>query len=310
MRRKINGCILLCLILLFSLTACEKKRTDVGEKDTYIYCLNADRTGLVKVRYSVEEKDALKAAEAMLKELKSEPQDIDYTAPITEKIKINEVRIGNGLLYIDFGEGYQKLGPVEEKLIRAAIVKSIVKIDGISGLWFTVDGTELLDSTGKVRGVMTEDDFVQNTGSALSSYQTATLTLYFANETGDKLVAQSMDVKYSSNMSKEKLIVEKLVKGPKKNAGYPTINPDVTILGVTIKDGICYVNLDEEFLTSQIDVKPEITVYSIVNSLVEGTAASKVQITVSGEKNIHYRETFDLTQPVQSDMSWVEVKEE
>lgn len=115
-----------------------------------------------------------------------------------------------------------------------------------------------------------------------------------------------MDVKYSSNMSKEKLIVEKLMKGPKKNAGYPTINPAVSLLGVTIKDGICYVNLDDEFLTGGVDVKPEITIYSIVNSLVEGTTASKVQITVNGEKNISYKDTVDLTQPLQWDMSWVE----
>ena len=37
---------------------------------------------------------------------------------------------------------------------------------------------------------MTEDDFVENTGSSPSAYQTVELTLYFANESGDKLVPQ------------------------------------------------------------------------------------------------------------------------
>lgn len=310
MKRKISICLVLCVLLLFVLSACEKKRTEIKKGEPYIFCLNGDRRGLIKYKYEITEKDPLIAADEMLRELSKQSEDIEYTAPLTEEIKVNSSWLDGELLYLDFNEAYNELDPIEEKLVRAALVKSLVKIDGISGIWFTVLGTELSDSEGRVRGVMTEDDFVQITGSSLSSYQTTTLTLYFANETGDKLVARTLDAKYNSNMSKEKLIVEKLVKGPKKSTGYPTINPNSTILGVTIKDGICYVNFDEEFLNNDYDVKPEITIYSIVNSLMENTVASKVQITVSGEKKIHYRETVDLTQPIQYDMSWVETKEE
>ncbi len=223
---------------------------------------------------------------------------------------MNTCKLEGELLYLDFNGRYTDIPPLEEKLVRAAVVQSLIRIEGISVLWISVDGEDLRDSEGQILGYQNEDDFVQNTGSSLNSYQTGTLTLYFANETGDKLTEQHMDVKYSSNMSKEKLIVEKLMKGPKKNAGYPTINPAVSLLGVTIKDGICYVNLDDEFLTGGVDVKPEITIYSIVNSLVEGTTASKVQITVNGEKNISYKDAVDLTQPLQRDMGWVENAEE
>ena len=45
------------------------------------------------------------------------------------------------------------------------------------------------------------------------------------------------------------------------------------------------MNFDSEFLDSAYDVKPEVAVYSLVNSLIEGTPASKVQITINGEKN-------------------------
>ena len=305
MKRKIAGLVSVCFCLLLLLAACSK-RTTVKDDRSFIYCLNGDRTGLTKVTYEVKQTDPLKAAEAMLKELAKPSEDIDYTAPIPKGVKVNTCELEGELLYLDFSGQYRDIPPLEEKLVRAAVVQSLVRIDGVSVLWFSVDGEDLRDSDGKILGYQNEDDFVQNTGSSLNSYQTATLTLYFANETGDKLTEQHMDVKYSSNMSKEKLIVEKLMKGQKKNAGYPTINPAVSLLGVTIKDGICYVNLDDEFLTGGVDVKPEITIYSIVNSLVEGTTASKVQITVNGEKNISYKDTVDLTQPLQWDMSWVE----
>ena len=113
-------------------------------------------------------------------------------------------------------------------------------------------------------------------------------------------VVQSLDVRYSSNVSREKLIVEKLMQGPSGSGAYPMINPDANLLSVTIKDGICYVNFDSTFLTGAYDVLPEVTVYSIVNSLVEGTEAQQVQITINGETDAKYMETVDLSQPLEA----------
>ena len=119
-----------------------------------------------------------------------------------------------------------------------------------------------------------------------------------------------MDVRYSSNVSKEKLIVEKLMQGPGSSGAYPTINPDTNLLSVTTKDGICYVNFDSTFLTGAYDVLPQITIYSVVNSLVEGTDAARVQITINGESNARYMETVDLSQPLEKNMDWVAVEDE
>lgn len=300
---KKRGWALLCILgVLLLVCACGKK-TDVEEGDSYIYCLNEDRTGLTRVQFENPETEPLAAAKAILEEMKKPSEDITYTTPLPEDVNIQGCTLESKVLMVDFSEEYGQLSTIEEKLVRAAIVQSVVRIDGISALWFTVDGESLRDKDGRSLGFQNEDDFVQNMGSALSSYQTATLTLYFANETGDGLVSQQMDVKYSSNVSKEKLIVEKLMKGPKKGA-YPTINTEVSLLGVTIKDEICYVNFDSEFLVGGLDVMPEITIYSIVNSLVDGTDAERVQILVNGESGFSYMETIDLTQPLEKDESW------
>ena len=151
---------------------------------------------------------------------------------------------------------------------------------------------------------------MENTGSSPSAYQTDTLILYFADREGDSLVTQKKDVRYSSNVSREKLIVEKLMQGPSGSGAYPTINPDANLLSVTIKDGICYVNFDSTFLTGAYDVLPEVTIYSIVNSLVEGTEAVQVQITINGETNAKYMETVDLSQPFEANIDLVAADEE
>ena len=132
---------------------------------------------------------------------------------------------------------------------------------------------------------MTEDDFMKNTGSSPSAYQTVELTLYFANESGDKLVPQKVSARYSSNLSKEKMIVEKLMQGPESGA-YPTINPNANLLGVTIKDDICYVNFDSTFLNGEYDILPKLTIYSIVNSLVEGTGRRRFRLRLTESQKL------------------------
>ena len=288
-----------CLCLSVMLASCGK-RTDVGKEDPFIYCLNEDRTGLTKISYDFPEGNAEETARAVLEELKEPAEEIEYTAPIPKEVKVQGCRLRGSILDVDFNSAYLEMGALEEKLVRAAIVQSLVLIDGINAVSFTVDGEMLKDSTGFPVGLMNEDDFVENTGSSPTAYQTDTLTLYFADKEGDSLVPREVDVRYSSNVSREKLIVEKLMQGPSGGGAYPTINPDANLLSVTIKDGICYVNFDSTFLTGAYDVLPEVTVYSIVNSLVEGTEAQQVQITINGETDAKYMETVDLSQPLEA----------
>ena len=117
-----------------------------------------------------------------------------------------------------------------------------------------------------------------------------------------------MEVRYNSNVSREKLIVGKLMKGPETSAPKATINPDTNLLSVTTKDGICYVNFDKTFLKGAYDVKPQVTIYSLVNSLTQGTGVGKVQISINGENHVKYMQTVDLSQPLEADLGWNEEK--
>jgi len=109
--------------------------------------------------------------------------------------------------------------------------------------------------------------------------------LYFANAAGDKLIASYREKHYSTNTPLERFVVEELIAGPSGQIEglYPVINPETKIVNILTKDGICYVNLDSNFLTVINNVSTEVAVYSIVNSLVEFDNINKVQILVNGE---------------------------
>ena len=309
MKRLRRAVFLLLPVLTVLLTACAK-RTDVGGDDSYIYSLNTDRTGLVKITFEFDEEDPLEQAEAILKEMKKPASEIEYTTVFPEDVEVAECEMSGGILTVDFNGAYLRMESLEEKLVRAAVVQSLVRVDGINAVSFSVEGESLKDGDGRTVGLMNADDFVENTASSPSANQTGTLVLYFANEAGDKLVAQKMDVRYSSNVSRETLIVEKLMQGPQGGDAGPVINPDTNLLSVTIKDRICYVNFDSTFLTGAYDIVPELTVYSIVNSLVEGTEADQVQITINGESDNTYMEAVDLSRPLEEDMDWVAAEDD
>ena len=70
------------------------------------------------------------------------------------------------------------------------------------------------------------------------------------------------------------------------------------------------MNFDSAFLTGAYDVLPEVTVYSIVNSLIEGTEAGQVQITINGETNAEYMDAVDLSQPLSENLDLLAVKDD
>ena len=99
----------------------------------------------------------------------------------------------------------------------------------------------------------------------------------------------------------EQQVVEQLIKGPLENdvaengAVFPTVNPSVTILSVTVRDRVCYVNLSEEFLTPVSNVTSQTALYSLVNSLVELPGVNKVQISIDGNTDVTFRDSVSLT---------------
>ena len=133
--------------------------------------------------------------------------------------------------------------------------------------------------------LMNADQFINNDGNEINTYELVKVKLYFANAAGDKLIASYREKHYSTNTPLERFVVEELIAGPSGQIEglYPVINPETKIVNILTKDGICYVNLDSNFLTVINNVSTEVAVYSIVNSLVELDNINKVQILVNGE---------------------------
>ena len=276
---------------------------------TYIYYVNADGTGLAKEEYAFSENGMEEQIEAVLDELRKDTDSIDYKSAYPEYVHINGWEIEESDLKIDFSDSYKRMDVTEELLLRAATVHTLEQVGGVDYIKFTVEGEELEDSEGREQGYMNHDSFVENTGSSIHNFQEGSLHLFFADKSGSKLVEEVVSVRYNSNMSVEKLIAEQLIIGTSMEGLYPTLPPETKIFGVSVRDGICYVNFDDGFLYMDYKISPQVWIYSVVNSIVAGGEAGQVQILVNGGTDVTYQDDISLEKPLSRNLEIVKEKE-
>ena len=284
---------ILLLAVPLLLAGCGKKQQE-DESGYRIWYINQDETCLKYENKELQSKNEEGMLREMMEVMRETPEDEDLKPAIPEDVQLLDFNFEHNQLYLNFSPEYKKMPKVYEVLCRAAIVRTLGQIDGVEYVDFQINGEPLTDLDGKEIGLMNEDQFIENAGEEINAYKTADLTLYFANKAGDKLVEQRVAMEYNSNISLEKLIVEQLIAGPPFDGAYPTIPSETKLLNISIKDNICYVNLDEGFLGTGYNVAESIPVYSIVNSLIDNTDAQKVQISINGETNRMYRESINF----------------
>ena len=289
--RKWLWILLLAIPLLMA--GCRKQQ-QVDESGYRIWYINQDETCLKYENKELQSKNEEGLLREMMEVMRETPTDDELKPVIPEDVELLDFDFEHNQLYLDFSPEYKKMPKVYEVLCRAAIVRTLGQIDGVEYVDFQVNGEPLTDLEGKEIGLMNEDQFIENAGEEINAYKTADLTLYFSNKAGDKLVGQRVAMEYNSNISLKKLIVEQLIAGPPFEGAYPTIPSETKLLNISIKDNICYVNLDEGFLGTGYNVIESIPVYSIVNSLIENTDAQKVQISINGETNRMFRESINF----------------
>ena len=278
--------VFLTLVLLSGMTGCAREEKE--DSGLLLYCLNEDLSSLNTLSYLMEDGKSKadlspqEMADDMLEQLATPSGDVRSIAPI-QNFTVTGTTLQNGTLTVFLSSDYEELETVREILTRAALVNTLCQIDGVDSVSFLCGDHPLTNEDGSVVTAMNSDMFIFNSGKEIMNYEKVRLHLYFANEDGDQLVDTYRNVVYNSNISMERLVVEQVLKGPNSDVVFPTLNPASKVLSVTTRDGVCYVNLDQAFLTEPYGVTSQVAIYSLVNSLTELSSVSAVQITIEGK---------------------------
>lgn len=297
--KKYAGIMLLMIsMLLMSLALVGCQEQDQEGTPVDIMYLDKSETKVVAEQHYLESTDVKGKIVEVLTLLCSLPENKELKATLSGGINIINYSFEGTQVTVSLGDKYKELSKTTEILTRAAVVKSLIQIADVEYVMLTVGGEPILDAAGNGVGIMSAETFVDNTEGQMNDYEQVIIRLYFANEEGNQLIPINRSLVHninSSNVSMERLVIEQILKGPVNDESFPTVNPDTKILGITVTDGTCYINVDSSILTPVNNVTSDVTIYSIVNSLVELSNINKVQISIDGRKDIKFKDKYDLS---------------
>ena len=204
---------------------------------------------------------------------------------------------------------YTAMKAEREILCRAALTRTLTQIEGIDYINIYCGDQPLMDRQGNPVGMLSSTDFIMNT-SNVNAYEKTELTLYFADETGNRLVPEKREVVHNINTSLEQLVVEQLIAGPGQEGHYPTLPSDCKILSLSVTDNVCYINFDSAFANTTLAVNEYIPIYSIVDSLSEMTTVTKVQIMINGSQDVMFRDVVSLNTTFERSQNYIDGENE
>ena len=285
--------IVLCITML-SLCGCDsarKKQTNLQPaKDEFIlYYVSIDSTQLVPVAERFDKNaSTFVQVQKMIKRLTKASDSLEYKNVLPDKVKIQSVYLSDkDILNIDLSKDYYDSLKAAQILLCASLVKSLTQIAGVDMVNFTVDSNIMTTDDDVNVGTLTADSFVDSDAKN-DQNQVQDITLYFADQKGDKLEPLAIPVNMGTNVSAEQLVIEQLIAGTDEKGYYNTIPKGTKLLSVSTKDGVCYVDFNDKFLELDDSVKDQIVIYSVVNSLCELSTVSKVAFTINGSQKKLY----------------------
>ena len=282
-------CFLLITAVLFS--ACTSGGNQEKEhkgREITLYYLNVDEDDYIQVPYRLSqvdnpEKESMEIISLLSSKDEADKSDCKVTIP--EEVAVNTIKVEDGQETIDFGAGYQQMDPVQESMMRLAVVRSVTQVRGVEGVTFTVNGQPILNYNGKVMKNMKADQVLLSEEYDRIFDQEGKVTLYYSDTKGSVLIPYETTVKATDNEPLAEAALRRLNHPPKGEESMICPLPEGVKINQTLLVGnICYVDLSSEINNLVPEVEEEVTVYAMVNTIVSLNQKYMVQFTVDGER--------------------------
>ena len=213
------------------------------------------------------------------------------------------------ILQIYLSKEYGGLLPNEKALMRTGMAKVLFATGLIDEIVFMMESSEegvflLVDELNA------SDDLIINQYGADVLNDEVTVKLYFMNESRTALVVEERSLALGMTEPLSYAIMDALIDGPQQSGHLPTIPEGTQINDIVIENGVCYVDLSEEFRLNHegSEILETLTIYSIVNSLSGISELSYVQFLIGGERVEFYKSYVRIDQFLEPNMQYVEAE--
>lgn len=276
--------LLMAVLLMAGICSCSDKTKNMIEYEAEIYYADAGKNSLSAEKTKIRVNTMDELYEAVLNKMLEAPVSQAHSRVIPRDTKLLGVELKASVLAIDFSKEIEVENESESILIRTAILRTMTAMSEINAIELLVEGEKMKNTYGEEIGILNKEDIVYDT--ELEIEEKKYIKLYFSDLKSENLIAEAREITVSQKETMEMRILKELLKGPVNPNLMKTIPSETKILSVETKEGVCFINLSQEFKNrhSGGSAGEMMTVYSIVNSLTELENVDKVQFLVEGQK--------------------------
>lgn len=239
----------------------------------------------------------------LLNEYFAGPQHGNLSTPFPQGLQCVDTSLDDGVLTVVLNEQWEELRGISETLASACLTRTALQLPDIKGVCLE---TEADAAGGESAVVLTGQEFLYLDRSTVNT--STTVRLYFADANGRYLVASEREENFVTAEEIPAYVVQQLLAGPTEPGQVATMPEGTTLLGLSVENGCCTVDLSGEFLYNKptAGFMERMTVLSLVNSLTELDTIRSVRILVEGERvGLYY--TMDLDRELVRDETAMDV---
>ena len=188
-------------------------------------------------------------------------------------------------LYLHFTQKLADLSSVELTLAAACLTRTFLALTGCQTLILTADGKRL---NGETSMVLTLEDLTLQDDSM--DRLRGEHTVYYADPNQRYLIGQSISIDLTNREELPGLLLEQMCTPPPDTELRSLIPADTQIRSVTLKDGLCSIDLSQEFVSNRFysHTGQLLSLAGIVNTLCNVSGIDRVEFSVEGDLLVRY----------------------
>ena len=283
--KKIISCILI-LALSASLTACG---TEELQSPGLFYYYRSEPAFSGSDGVVAPEQVELQGIEGDLTALIARycqgPQSRELENPLPRGCAAPKYTLEENTLKLHFSEEFAALTGVELTVAAACLARTFLPLTGAEKLILTAEGALL---GGETAMTLSLSDLGLRDDSLDLLHDT--FTVYYTDTDRRYLIGHSISLNLSNREELPMLLLEQLFTPP-PSSGLRSVMPEgCRLLGVTVRDGLCTVELSPEFETRRFysHIGQILSIMGIVNTLCALEEIDQVEFLIDGTLLIHY----------------------
>lgn len=271
--------LLAAFMFLICMAACSENEGTSDKDKLSVYYVNSNAyedngNYIEKVDYYLADNEDM--VNNSLAYLGVAPEGSGLISSLVKGTRIYSYEINDGVIDIALSPAYNMLNELEKATLKCCITLTLCGISEIQYINIYVDGKlvdEMLDA-----GMMIIEDTETNQFEKR-------INLYFPDANNYYLHTESRVLTVGQDVPLVEYVIEELIKSTQTEELTPSIPQGTQLISADVKNGVCTVDLSEEFITNRPETAAgqRLMVYSMVNSIAELENVEYVQFTVEGK---------------------------